>query len=86
MSPSVWTHPPHKPAERASRENPLLELTLACLVSISQVWKEKKIERVSKKGGSVKRLGEERKGSYGGEEGRGWRKGAGETGDRVHTA
>lgn len=38
----------------------------------------KKIERVSKKGGSVKRLGEERKESYGGEEGRGWRKGAGE--------
>lgn len=66
MSPAVWTHLPHKPAERASRQKPLLELTLACFVSISQVWKGKKIEKGSKKGGSVKRLGKERKGSYGG--------------------
>lgn len=49
MSPAVWTHLPHKPAERASRQKPLLELTLACFVSIFQVWKGKKIERGSKK-------------------------------------
>lgn len=64
MSPTLWTHLSHKPAERASRQKPLLELTLACLVSISQVRKGKKNRKGFQKGESIKRLGEERKGSY----------------------